>query len=40
MLEDTAWGVHHTEVYPTYDYKPIGAAEHEKALMRLVDTSA
>ena len=31
ILEDTAWGAYHTEFYPTYDYKPIGMAEHEKA---------
>jgi hypothetical protein len=31
VLEDTAWGVYHTEFYPTYDYKAIGLAEHEKA---------
>src|SRR5271166_4066663 len=31
ILEDTAWGAYHTEFYPTYDYKPIGMAEHQKA---------
>jgi hypothetical protein len=31
VLEDTAWGVYRTEFYPTYDYKAIGLAEHEKA---------
>jgi hypothetical protein len=31
VLEDTAWGVYRTEFYPTYDYKPVGLAEHEKA---------
>lgn len=31
VLEDTAWGVYRTEFYPTYDFKPIGMAEHEKA---------
>jgi hypothetical protein len=31
VLEDTAWGVYHTEFYPTYDYKSIGMALHEKA---------
>lgn len=30
-LEDTAWGAYRTEFYPTYDYKAIGMAEHEKA---------
>ena len=24
-------GAYHTEFYPTYDYKPMGMAEHEKA---------
>ena len=31
VLEDTAWGSYHTEFYPTYDYKAVGLAEHEKA---------
>jgi hypothetical protein len=31
VLEDTAWGGYRTEFYPTYDYKPFGMAEHEKA---------
>ncbi|CAB3803764.1 hypothetical protein [Pararobbsia alpina] len=31
VLEDTAWGVYKTEFYPTYDYKDIGLAEHDKA---------
>jgi hypothetical protein len=31
VVEDTAWGVYRTEFYPTYDYKAIGMAEHEKA---------
>ncbi len=31
VLEDTAWGTYRTEFYPTYDYKAIGLAEHEKA---------
>jgi hypothetical protein len=31
VLEDTAWGVYRTEFYPTYDFKPIGMAEHQKA---------
>jgi hypothetical protein len=30
VLEDTAWGAYRTEFYPTYDYKAIGLAEHEK----------
>jgi hypothetical protein len=32
VLEDKAWGAYRTEFYPTYDYKPIGLAAHEKAL--------
>jgi hypothetical protein len=31
VLEDTAWGTYRTEFYPTYDYKAVGIAEHEKA---------
>jgi hypothetical protein len=31
VLEDTAWGAYRTEFYPTYDYKSVGIAEHEKA---------
>jgi hypothetical protein len=31
ILEDTAWGAYHTEFYPTYDYKAVGIAGHEKA---------
>jgi hypothetical protein len=31
VLEDTAWGAYRTEFYPTYDYKPVGLAEHDKA---------
>ena len=30
-LEDTAWGAYRTEFFPTYDYKAVGMAEHEKA---------
>jgi hypothetical protein len=30
-LETTAWGSYRTEFYPTYDYKAIGLAEHDKA---------
>ena len=30
ILEDTAWGSYHTEFYPTYDYKAVGIANHEK----------
>ncbi|MBV8925973.1 MAG: hypothetical protein JOZ74_11455 [Bradyrhizobium sp.] len=31
ILESSAWGAYHTEFYPTYDYKPTGIANHEKA---------
>ena len=31
VLETTAWGAYHTEFFPTYDYKAIGIAQHEKA---------
>lgn len=31
VLEDTAWGAYRTEFYPSYDYKAVGLAEHEKA---------
>jgi hypothetical protein len=31
VLEDTAWGSYRTEFYPTYDYKAVGIAEHNKA---------
>jgi hypothetical protein len=31
VLENTAWGSYRTEFYPTYDYKAVGIAEHEKA---------
>jgi hypothetical protein len=31
VIETSAWGSYHTEFYPTYDYKPIGLANHEKA---------
>jgi hypothetical protein len=30
ILENTAWGSYRTEFYPTYDYKAIGIAAHEK----------
>jgi hypothetical protein len=32
VLEDTAWGPYRTEFYPTYDYKAVGIAAHEKAV--------
>lgn len=31
IVETSAWGAYHTEFYPTYDYKAIGIANHEKA---------
>jgi len=31
VLEETAWGGYRTEFYPTYDYKAVGLAAHEKA---------
>ncbi|TWI76543.1 hypothetical protein IQ16_00787 [Bradyrhizobium huanghuaihaiense] len=31
VVEDTAWGPYRTEFYPTYDYKAVGMAQHEKA---------
>jgi hypothetical protein len=30
VLEDTAWGAYRTEFYPTYDYRSVGLAEHDK----------
>src|SRR5271155_3521546 len=31
IIENQAWGAYHTEFYPTYDYKAVGIASHEKA---------
>jgi hypothetical protein len=31
IFETTAWGPYRTEFYPTYDYKAIGLASHDKA---------
>jgi hypothetical protein len=31
IIEISAWGAYHTEFYPTYDYKPTGIANHDKA---------
>jgi len=31
IVETSAWGAYRTEFYPTYDYKPTGIANHEKA---------
>ena len=32
IMENSAWGSYRTEFYPTYDYKAIGIAAHDKAL--------
>jgi hypothetical protein len=32
IFENTAWGAYRTEFYPTYDYKAVGLAAHEKAI--------
>ena len=31
IFETTAWGTYRTEFYPTYDYKAVGIANHDKA---------
>jgi hypothetical protein len=31
IVENTAWGSYRTEFYPTYDYKAVGMAAHDKA---------
>ena len=31
IFETTAWGSYRTEFYPTYDYRAIGIANHDKA---------
>jgi hypothetical protein len=31
IMENTAWGSYHTEFYPTYDYRAVGLANHDKA---------
>jgi hypothetical protein len=31
IFETMAWGAYRTEFYPTYDYKAIGLANHDKA---------
>jgi hypothetical protein len=31
IIEDSAWGAYRTEFYPTYDYKAVGIAAHDKA---------
>ena len=30
IMENNAWGAYRTEFYPTYDYKAIGVAAHDK----------
>ncbi|MFK4720719.1 hypothetical protein ABIE89_001819 [Bradyrhizobium niftali] len=35
VIEDTAWGAYRTEFYPTYDYKAVGMAQHDKATKQL-----
>ena len=32
LFETMAWGAYRTEFYPTYDYKAIGIAAHDRAL--------
>jgi hypothetical protein len=34
IFETSAWGSYRTEFYPTYDYRAIGMASHEKALAK------
>jgi hypothetical protein len=31
IVENNAWGAYRTEFYPTYDYKAVGIAAHDKA---------
>jgi hypothetical protein len=31
IFETSAWGAYRTEFYPTYDYKAVGMANHDKA---------
>ena len=31
IIENNAWGPYRTEFYPTYDYKAVGIASHDKA---------
>lgn len=40
ILETTAWGSYRTEFYPTYDYKAIGIAAHDKAQQAAPQPSA
>ncbi|WJR78677.1 hypothetical protein [Bradyrhizobium sp. NP1] len=32
IFETMAWGAYRTEFYPTYDYKAVGLAAHDKAI--------
>ena len=34
IFENSAWGAYRTEFYPTYDYKAVGLASHDKALQK------
>jgi len=34
IIETSAWGAYHTEFYPTYDYRPVGIENHEKAVQK------
>jgi len=34
IFETTAWGTYRTEFYPTYDYKAVGIANHDKTLAK------
>jgi len=39
LFENMAWGAYRTEFYPTYDYKAIGQAAHDKALQAVAPPS-
>ena len=34
IFETMAWGAYRTEFYPTYDYRAVGLAAHDKAVAR------
>jgi hypothetical protein len=40
LFETMAWGAYRTEFYPTYDYKAIGIAAHDKAVQAAPQQSA
>ena len=40
ILENTAWGNYRTEFYPTYNYKAVGIAAHDKAAQAAPQQSA